>query len=48
MRHGSHEAPVKPKGYRKARSRMRASRSPVYIPTSTASKEAAAVWLTAK
>lgn len=48
MRHGSHEDPVKPKGYRKHKSRLRAGRSPVYLPTTTDSKEAAAIWLKAR
>lgn len=48
MRHGTHSDPVRPKGYRKAKSRMRAGRSPVYLPTSNGAKEAAALWLKAR
>lgn len=45
MRHGSHDFPVRPKGYHKRKSRLKAGRSPVYIPVSTESKREAARWL---
>lgn len=45
MRHGSHENPVRPKGAKKQKSRLRAGRSPVYLPTSNEYKEEAAQWL---
>jgi hypothetical protein len=48
VRHGSHDFPVRPAGYRKRKSRLKASRSPVYIPTSSDSKREASVWLKAR
>jgi hypothetical protein len=38
----------KPKGYRKPKSRLKAKRSPVYVPPTTDRKEENAKWLRRK
>jgi hypothetical protein len=45
VREGTWDDPVKPKGYRKPNSRLRVSRSPVYLPTSRETQVEAAQWL---
>lgn len=47
MRHGSHDDPVKPSGYRKAKSRLRIARSPIYLPVTTVDKAEQSLWLSA-
>jgi hypothetical protein len=44
VRHGSHDHPVKPKGYRKAKSRLRIARQPVYLPIKDDATTEAAIW----
>jgi hypothetical protein len=46
MRHGDWDNPVRPDGGKKRKSRrLRASRSPVYLPTTRESQVEAAQWL---
>jgi hypothetical protein len=48
VRHGSFDQPVHPQGAKKGKSRLKASRSPVYFPTSRISQTEASLWLNPK
>ena len=45
MRAGSWDRPVRPKGYRKPKSRLKVRRSPMYVPVTNETKKEAIKWL---